>query len=585
MSTDYLWTEDELNLYEIENRFNDTTITFIIVSKDIPTCLTKLSQFLDPWIKSYPWIIQPPTITQQQTVFNNLTIDYIHGELNYHEYIRESLLLVSLLFQFTKYHKDSYIHIFDSIDIEPLLIHCHDFLPNDLEEVGTSINRVWIHDYSIIVLNLHDDRYINLYLAIQQLNNQDYTINSAMSEYWKNQSELDEYLKYIHDVKIDNLPKDVGKLITNDVNLLSLSLISLENESKIDKIELHEEEDRNNNCSVSIPMNTLNLGVILAICQNRPDLTAKDVIVNGLLKFYNDLNVKPEIPSDIKQVSRYDLQKELINRGLIDHEVGENKDAYELFSSSFDKDDEEEVEEEEKLASQLNEILNISKNILEEEDEEIDDEEDDPDYDEFDGNERLMEFREKYFEITDIWLDKDKTIEFYDKFKLSMLNQVETFRLDFKNSEFEDFPEFLETNVILGIEEEEKERKRHEIGEYQGDMNYAEYMKFKKKLRKQGDIVDDSDDEDSDWEDIDDDQEEDEEEQKEEEQIDSDDEDDEFAYHQTTPLSQSPKITEIDDSEINEPQIVELSENLKNLQTDPTPKTLEDILIERYTKY
>ena len=34
-------------------------------------------------------------------------------------------------------------------------------------------------------------------------------------------------------------------------------------------------------------------------------------------------------------------------------------------------------------------------------------------------------------------------------------------------------------------------------------MNYAEYMKFKKKLRKQGDIVDDSDDEDSDWEDID----------------------------------------------------------------------------------
>ena len=37
-----------------------------------------------------------------------------------------------------------------------------------------------------------------------------------------------------------------------------------------------------------------------------------------------------------------------------------------------------------------------------------------------------------------------------------MLNQVETFRLDFKNSEFEDFPEFLETNVILGIEEEEK---------------------------------------------------------------------------------------------------------------------------------
>lgn len=54
MSTDYLWTEDELNLYEIENRFNDTTITFIIVSKDIPTCLTKLSQFLDPGLNHIP---------------------------------------------------------------------------------------------------------------------------------------------------------------------------------------------------------------------------------------------------------------------------------------------------------------------------------------------------------------------------------------------------------------------------------------------------------------------------------------------------------------------------------------------------
>ena len=41
--------------------------------------------------------------------------------------IPESLLLISILFQFTKYHQDCYIHLFDSITIEPILYYCHDF--------------------------------------------------------------------------------------------------------------------------------------------------------------------------------------------------------------------------------------------------------------------------------------------------------------------------------------------------------------------------------------------------------------------------------------------------------------------------
>lgn len=592
MSTDYLWTEDELTSFEIENRFNDSTITFIIVSKDIPTCLTKLLQFIDPWIKSYPWMTQPPLISQQQTTYNNLTIDYIYGELNYHEYIPESLLLVSLLFQFSKYHKDAYIHFFDSLDIEPLLIHCHDFLSNDLQEVLTSINRAWIHDYSIIILNLHDDRYINLYIAIQQLNNLDYIFNSSMTEYWRIKTKFEEYLSNIHDIKIDDIPIDIAKLITNDSSLISLGLISLEDESRLNKIEFENENENNDvgnlKTSVNTPINTMNLGIIFAICKNRPDLKPKDVIINGLFKYYNDkLKKSPIIPSNIQHKTRYDLQHELINRGLINELVEENKDVYEIFTLEFDEDEDE---EEETLASQLHGILNNAQNILDE------DEDDDPDYDEFSGDEELLEFREKYYEVTDVWLDKEHTINLYNKFKNLMMDQVESFKLDFKNSEFDDFPEFIETDIILGIEQEEKEeerKKEFKTGEYQGDMNYDEYMKFKKNLRKQGNLIEDSDNEDSDWEDIiDADEEEEEEGSMDDEsvgnQVDYDDDaDDEFAYHQTTPLSGSPKIREITEPELDEPQIVELSENLKNLQTDNTgksTKTLEDILIQRYSK-
>ena len=46
-SLDYLWTEDYLNSFEIENRFTDTTITFIIVSKDPSTCYDNLIRFLN----------------------------------------------------------------------------------------------------------------------------------------------------------------------------------------------------------------------------------------------------------------------------------------------------------------------------------------------------------------------------------------------------------------------------------------------------------------------------------------------------------------------------------------------------------
>ena len=84
-------------------------------------------------------------------------------------------------------------------------------------------------------MNLHDDRYVNLFIAIQQLNNSDYTINHQLREFWHEKLYLIEYLKIVHDVEIVNLPLDIGKLITHDPTMIGKALVALEQVLKLEK--------------------------------------------------------------------------------------------------------------------------------------------------------------------------------------------------------------------------------------------------------------------------------------------------------------------------------------------------------------
>ena len=588
-SLDYLWTEDYLNSFEIENRFTDTTITFIIVSKDPSTCYDNLIRFSQPWLKSYPWTIDQPSITQQSTNIKGTKIDYIYGELNYHEYTPESLLLISILFQFTKYHQDCYIHLFDSITIEPILYYCHDFLPNDLQDINTSINRTWIHDFNIIVLNLHDDRYVNLFIAIQQLNNLDYTINHQLREFWHEKIVFDEYLKIVHDVEIVNLPLDIGKLITHDPTMIGKALVALEQVLKLEKISNGEPPSPSpplECCDVIVPINDINLATLGSLCISNSDndIRIRDILAHGLSKWYSDRSNSnsnseplPLIPSSIVKISRLDLQKELINRGLLSHIVEEDKDVYQVIANM--DTNETTIENEEEFANQLSQILLDKRvqNLIEEEEEDEDkDEDDDDDYLELSDDE-LIDFRNKYYEITNVWLDKDQVKSKYNQFKQLIITLVNNFKQEFENTEFDDFPEFMETNVILDLNEgynDDSDYKSDDEGTYQGDMAFEEYIKFKKKLRKEGGIVgSDNDEEDEDWEDID-----------------NDDDDEDYGYSDDGDsdgyieeiYQESPKISEIHDPD---PEVIErLSNNLRNLQTNDRqkPSNLEDIIRNTY---
>ena len=161
VDVDYLWTNEEITSFELSNRFEDTYLTFIIISSD-EQVYQKLTDFMKPWIKHYPWIHSPPTFEQLQHKYKNkhkksITINYIYGELNYHEYYDQSNLFIHILQLFTTKTKNVYIHCFDSVEIQPLLVLCQEIVDDEISNASASQNRVWLHDGNIIMLNSHQD--------------------------------------------------------------------------------------------------------------------------------------------------------------------------------------------------------------------------------------------------------------------------------------------------------------------------------------------------------------------------------------------------------------------------------------------
>ena len=166
-----------------------------------------------------------------------------------------------------------------------------------------------------------------------------------------------------------------------------------------------------------VPINDINLATLGSLCISNSDndIRIRDILAHGLSKWYSDRSNSnsnseplPLIPSSIVKISRLDLQKELINRGLLSHIVEEDKDVYQVIANM--DSNETTIENEEEFANQLSQILLDKRvqNLIEEEEEDEDDEDDeDDDYLELSDDE-LIDFRNKYYEITDVWLEKIK---------------------------------------------------------------------------------------------------------------------------------------------------------------------------------
>ncbi|KAI5957540.1 hypothetical protein KGF57_003234 [Candida theae] len=502
-STEFLWTLDELQPHEIQSVFRDTILSFVIVSQHIDQTLSNYVKYMEPWLR-YPWNFKQPQF--QALTFN--VVEYIYGELNYHEHVLDMELFIAILLDFTKY-EDCYVHVFDSVTLEPVLATCHDELRAELQDVTTSRNRVWLHDGGCIVLNRLIDQggYLPLQEAIKQIFVGDYKQDDTLTTALKNKCNLDTGLSHVHDVTF-TFPVPVAKLATADPMVVAKSLEALENEEEVEPLVFEE------GMEVTLPVNSVHLGVLLGIASalGKPR-ELSGIVLSGLQKYYAGKE-EPKVPETIKPSSRTLLQDELMNRGIILERVPEDTELVEMIADI----NKPQMEDEEQYARNLQQVFEegldefedmIDEEYAEERDNETDDDLTDDD---------LNVFRWRYYDISSEWLPRDQVAQKYQEFKTSILHKTAVFKDDFKNTEFEDFPEFLESEIILemsGVKNkygDDSDQSDDATEIYQGDMAYDEYLKFRSKLRQEGANVsdeepedDDDDDDDDDWENVDDD--------------------------------------------------------------------------------
>ncbi|KAI5964643.1 uncharacterized protein KGF55_001712 [Candida pseudojiufengensis] len=502
LQVDYLWIDDELQPHELEDLFPTSTVTFIIISPNIDQTLSNFIKYMQPWIELYPWSYERPEF-QAHT---SKSIEYIYGEMKYHGHPEDMELLIAILINFTKY-EDCFIHLFDSLEIEPVLVICHETLAEELNDVTTARNRVWIHDDGCVVLNKRNqfEDYLPLHSAVLQIFDGDYTPNEVLTTEIKEKCSLIRGLSHVHDVTL-KLPVPIAKLVSNDTMFAAKALEGL---SKLDEVKPLEFDE---GVEIKTAMNSMNLGVMLGIAlANGGEQHLSGIYLSGLQHFYQG-KPDPKIPDTIKQSSRDVLQDELISIGIINSKVSEDLELVEILSSLS-----ESMDDEEKYAKNLKALFDM--NNLEEtlnlDEEQVDD--DDDDESDFSDDE-LNEFRWKYHDITSGWIPKEFVASKYQEFKHSILKLTSKFKDEFKNTEFDDFPEFMESEIILEMNSKNNDTDKiynddsdyqSDTNEIHGDMAYGEFIKLRRKMRQDEDVVghqqDEDEEEDEEWEDVNDD--------------------------------------------------------------------------------
>ena len=541
-SVEYLWTEDELQPFEIENLFPEGTLTFVIISTNIDQTLSNYIRYMDPWIKQYPWNYKQPDCQARVTH----TIEYIYGEFQYHEHTLDMELFLALLLNFTKYDHNCYIHVFDSVEIEPVLVLCHDCIPSHLEDVTSGRNKVWLHQDSVIVLNDHigeksgenltkepkaQGEYLPLQRAVRQAFNGDWLRNDEMTNTVKQHCSIETGLSNVHDICL-TLPEPVAKVILRDPMMVANSLVALEGVDDMLPIIYDHGVD------VTIPVNGINLGVLLRLASEFEDETGINnrlehnavvggLILAGLQEYYKNKR-EPKVPETLVQGLRSILQNELLNRGIINAPVETDEELVNLISGKDailpgTQDDEEEYAR--KLQDLFEHGYENFEDILEEDeqDDELQDEIFGDDDEGVELSEELKEFRWKYYDLTSNWLAAEEVRPMFEKVKNSMMEANSNFHQDFKGTEFEDFPAFMELDVILEMAQpsagsnskangynDDSDYQSDNGDTYQGDMAYDDYIRLRKKLQTEKHTIhnkkllrDDSSDDD--WEDVDDD--------------------------------------------------------------------------------
>lgn len=331
------WDTKPPNDQEVKYTFTQGATSFIIVDfHNLNECFQKLKLHLHPFIKYYPWVTSSPILELGTHTFTNKngvlqSIDYIHLYIiNNEEYFDENLLL-QLLIDFSTLNKSCFIHSWNSIEYEVLLIHTFDAAPDHLLDRNASMNKTWLKSGDLIILNDHESsNFLPLTRAINQLQNSDYSINPQMTSKLLKAIPKDFNLSNIYDISLKLTNKDYNFILQNP-SLISKCIIN-HNDDFIDQDILECLE------SVTIPIHAVRLSEIYLQLLHHKDISpgeiASKIITRGLMEFTTD-SISSDIELHESTFSRDYLQNELIGQGILSKPIP--ADLQEFFKS-FDFD-------------------------------------------------------------------------------------------------------------------------------------------------------------------------------------------------------------------------------------------------------
>lgn len=329
MDSQYRWDSRPPNDLDIKYQFEHAASSFIIIDLvDVHQTFNCLVEFLQPFVKYYPWINSKPKFEVHKHVLTNKdgvpkTIEYIYGELiNDDEYFDENLL-IRIMIQFSM-ENSAFIHIWNSTEYEVLLIHTFEAAQDWLLDRTVSMNRTWLHNGEVLVLNNHeDDRFLPLKRAIYQLQNQDYLVSEPMTARLNREINHDYNLANIYDVSLKLSPEH-RKILYNDPSLIA-KIIKSQDDKFIDQ------DISNCEASTVIPIHAVRLAEIYIQLLKHdnilPQVVASKMLTYGLVK----LGLRGGEIGDDQPFSRDLLQNELIKQGRLNLAVP--ADLKEFFSA------------------------------------------------------------------------------------------------------------------------------------------------------------------------------------------------------------------------------------------------------------
>jgi hypothetical protein len=354
MDASYRWELTPPQEFDVESRFQHGISSFIMVNQtnDVTKLYQKWTSSMTVFENYYPWINEKPRFEQKSHNFLNKngdsrTINYIYGELVTDNEIFDESLLLQLLWEFSQV-AECFIHLWNSTENEVLLVHSFDAADSWLLDRMMSMNRTWIHNGLVAVLNNHtettpndreEEKFLPLHRAIAQIRNNLYTINDAMTKQLHTKVNVKYNLPHIYDISI-KIPEKSYKTVCSNPWLIGKAIAVTKNQD-LDFINTSENDDP----IKVVPIHAVRLAEVF-IQLMKYDNTKPQEIASKMLSVGLDHILSKDIKlqhKDTKEISRDKLQQELIHSGNITTTIPQQFDD---FAEAFNPDGLDEKEQE-----------------------------------------------------------------------------------------------------------------------------------------------------------------------------------------------------------------------------------------------